>query len=772
MAKKDDDILEEARSRFSAAITSETFDRGLAENDIEFEAGQQWPEELRREREYHPDGPRPCLVVNMVRKHANALINDMRRSRPSVRVLPVDDYADPETAKVLNGLLRHIQVTSDASVAYDCAAESQVISGLGYWRILPVEIDDYTGEQELRIVPIRNRFAVYMDPMAQHPAGADAKWCFVAEEMRVDEFMRQYPKARKLDWTDSGQGDDRDLWRPSDDTIRVAEYFRIVEERTNILLLDDGEEIEEEVYWSHNSGNAMRPQIVATRTKTVKRCEWYKLSGAEILETTTLPTRYVPVVRVVGEERYYDGKREFRGIVRDMRDPQSMYNYTVSVNVEYLALHPRAPYIGPVEAFEGLEQFWEDANRSSRAYLPYNQYSDQDERLDKPERAAPLSQSTALVSSMMQFAEDLRQVSGQSAAGFGEPSNEQSGRAIFARRQAQDSNTFHFIDQLGVSIKHTGKILLDMIPRIYDTRRVVRILGEDEMPSFAVFDPESTRSMLEAQDAAGRIQRIYNPSIGQYDVIVEIGQSYATRAQEGADRLSDIIQARPDLLPVVGDLLFKFMDVPGSDELAERMKALMPPELRELENAKRDGAAAVQAQVAQMQEAMQAQIEPIIAELQAALEQASVENDELEQKLQEAELQIQNKVAEYELKARELEIKAFEVQSESYSKQQDAEAEVAVALINRQPEREENEAEKRPANGESAAVMGMMQMIMERLSQADTASAIQDVAQQVSALADRLEATEAERERMRSLAAGVLMGSVSEEDAAKVLMTH
>lgn len=761
-AQTDKEVLLEARDRFRIAADAESYDRTLAEDDIRFESGDQWSDALRRAREDDVDGARPCLTVNMVRKHKNNLLNGMRKARPAIKVLPNDDAADPETAKVLNGLLRHIQVTSEASVAYDNAADAQVVSGCGYFRVQPKIIDEDTGEQELTIVQIRDRFSVYIDPLAQHPAAADAGWAFVVEDMANEEFDAKWPERDRVDWAEAGSGDDRHHWYPNDETTRVAEYFRLVEVRAKVLLVETGDEYEEEQFLKSFPPPTIAPMVVATRMKTFTRCEWFKLSGDAVLERTTLPTQYIPVPRVSGEERFIDSQREFRGIVRDMIDPQSMYNYTVSANVEHLALQPRVPWTGPAEAFEGYEAEWEEANRKPKAYLPYNQM-DGDQRLDRPERASPIGQNTGLVTSMMQFAEDLRQVSGQSQASFGEASNEQSGRAINARRAEQDDNTFHFMDNLSLAIKHAGRILLDMIPRVYDTRRVVRILGEDETPEFATFDPQAARSMVEEKDGTGKISRIYNPNLGRYDVTVTIGASYATRAEEGAQRLSDIVQARPDLMPIVGDLLFKFMDVPGSEELAERLKTMMPPELKALTEARDQAGDQVRQQVEQVQQEMKAQVEPLLQQLQQALEEASQENDELEQRLSEAEMRLRDKGAELELKQRELAQKGREAELEHAASMQGSEAEVAVALVNAkatsEPERRDDDQ-----GGDSTAIMGLLQAMMEGGGQSAGDSML--MAQQLGELRERMDATQEDRERMLELAQGLLMGSVTEEQVA------
>lgn len=751
------DLIKTAHERYAEAVEAESDNREARLDDYRFEGGDQWSAAIKRMRENDPDGPRPCIVVNKARKHKNALLNDLRRNRPQIKVLPVDDAADIETAKVLNGLLRHIQSVSDADIAYDTAAEHQITAGLGYFRVGTKVIDEKLNQQEIDILPINNPFSVHMDPFSEHPAGADAMWCFVSEEVPLEKFKRMHPDADAVDFESA----DRDtLWFPDKETVRVAEYFHIEEV--------DGE----------------------------KRCMWHKLAGDQVLDERELPCSYVPIIKVVGEERRHDRIRDYRGIIRDIKDPARLYNYNKSAYVERVSLSPKAPYIGPEEAFAGHEQDWQNANTSNQAYLSYNQFEPETgERLDRPQRAQPTPVETALIQAMIQDDEDIRSVSGQNQAGFGEPGNETSGRAINARRMEQDTNTFHFVDNLTRSIRHAGRIIVEMIPRIYDTRRVVRILGEDETPDFAVFDPSIPRAMQEQPDVTGGIQSIYNPGIGRYDVRVTVGPSYATQAEEGAERLSQLIQAAPDLMSIAGDLLFKNMQIPGAEELAERMSALLPPELKALQEAKKSGQEQGMQQAEMVRQQMMEQIAPMVEELKAALDAAAQENDELQGAVDEMKAKLDNRQAEYELKAAEIEIKA----REQAAKEREAalkheadmaghEAEVATAYIEAQAGGKGDESSS--VANTSAAVASqqavkMMSELAEQLSEQIQAiaqaaqgavQAVQGVQashneqkQQIEELSARVASDEARREAMAEVAAGLLSGKLSDAQAASAL---
>lgn len=759
-------MLQTARDRYKLATDAEADVHAEMLEDIRFEAGEQWPQAIRHMRETDKDGARPCLVVNMSRKHKNALLNDIRRNRPSIKVLPVDEAADVETAKILNGMIRHISAASDADIATDTAADGQITIGVGYFRVGTEIVNDATGEQEIRILPVVNPFAVHMDPFADHPAGADAQWAFIDVEMSREEFADEYPDAELSDY-DGAQKSGMALWYPSDTTVRVAEYWMI-------------KKVKPSKEWPFKT-----------------RCCWYKIAGGDqLLDKRELPCQYIPVIRAVGEERRYDNKRDFRGIIRDLRDPQRMYNYWTSANTEAIALAPKSPYIGPAEAFEGHENAWANANTSNTPYLTYNQYAQENgEKLDKPERSQPAQVNTGIVQSMLQAAEDMRQVSGQSQSAFGERGNETSGRAINARRQEQDTNTFHFVDNLARAIKHAGRIIVQMIPFVYDTRRVVRVLGEDDTSDSAQLDPTAPRAMVEQADALGKIRRIYNPTIGRYDVRVTVGPNYATRAEEGAERLSQVIQSAPDMLAIAGDLLFKSMDIPGAEELSERMKAMLPPQIQQLNEAKQSGQAQGMAMAEQVRQQMIQQIGPMVEELKGALDMAAQENEQLRAMTEDMKRQLDDKQAEMQLKQAELAIKGREAQLKHDAEMADAEAEVAVAMINaragsEQPRNSEpkdasgavaNTAAAVAAQQSAQAIQAVAAQIVEQLQQVaaiaqgaaqaviGVQSAQQATQNQTATLETRLAQQDAMRERITGIAAGLLAGKLTEQDAAAAI---
>jgi hypothetical protein len=161
-------------------------------------------------------------------------------------------------------------------------------------------------------------------------------------------------------------------------------------------------------------------------------------------------------------------------------------------------------------------------------------------------------------------------------------SNERSGKAILARQKEGDTGTYHYVDNLGRAVRYVGRIIIDLIPKIYDTQRIARIIGEDGKVEHAKINPEQQEPVRKIVDQAGIvIEKIYNPTVGKYDVMVETGPGYASKRQEALDAMSQLLQGNPELWAVAGDLFVKNMDWPGAQEMAKRFAKTIDPKLLE-----------------------------------------------------------------------------------------------------------------------------------------------------------------------------------------------
>jgi hypothetical protein len=488
--------------------------------------------------------------------------------------------------------------------------------GWGYWRITTEWCDESAFEQDIKIERVRNPFSVYLDPAAERQDASDARWLFIVERMSKETFEQKYPDAR-TDWNEyAAQGDDREWWW-GEDFRRVAEYWEVTEEPVTYTLLVDpmtGQRITTEM----EVPEALQGNILAQREGTKRKVTQRIITGQEVLEENEWPGKYIPIVRVVGREVDVEGEIYLKGMVRDLRDVQRQYNYMRSASVERIALYPKSPFIGPKGAFKDPK--WRRANTKAYAYLEYEPVAG----MNPPRREPPPDVSPGLVTEIQAASQEFKEVTGIYSAGLGDRSNEVSGVAIDSRRAEADVSNFDFIDNVARAMKYTGKILVDLIPKIYSGQRVIRILKPDgSEEAVQVNAPYMDDKMKE---------RNYQLSAGRYDVAVDVGPSYATQREEARESMLDVLAKFPEAARFVADLVAKNMDWPDADEFAKRMKALVPPEVLDGDN----------------------------PQMTAAIAQRDQQIQMLGQQLQEAMRQLQEKQTEMSLKAQEIQRKTVE----------------------------------------------------------------------------------------------------------------
>ena len=583
-------ILATARSRLDMAIGALSESREDEIDDLKFYAGSpdnhwQWPADVLATRgavQGQTINARPCLTINKLPQHVRQVTNDQRQNRPSGKVIPADDKADVDVAEIFNGMVRHIEYISDADVAYDTACENQVSYGEGYIRVLTEYCDDDTFDQDIKIGRIRNSFSVYMDPTIQDPCGADAKWCFITEDVTKEDYERMYPDSAPITTLQSlGVGDQNLSQWLNEDTIRIADYYYVDYDRATLNLYPgnvtafDGTP-EDKLLKAHFG------KPTKSRESDRQKIKYCKINGYEILEERDWAGKYIPVVRIVGNEFEVDGRLYVSGIVRNAKDAQRMYNYWVSQEAEMLALAPKAPFIGYGGQFEGYENQWKTANTTNWPYLEVNPdvTDGSGSILPLPQRAQPPMASSGLLQAKAGASEDIKASTGQYNASLGMTSNERSGKAILARQREGDVGTYHYGDNLARGVRHITRQLVDLIPKIYDTQRVARIIGEDGETDMVKIDPTQAEPVKKIVDQQGNvIDKIYNPSVGKYDVVVTTGPGYATKRQEALEAMAQLLQGNPQLWQVAGDLFVKNMDWPGAQEMAKRFAKTIDPKL-------------------------------------------------------------------------------------------------------------------------------------------------------------------------------------------------
>lgn len=576
----DEKIVIEARDRFKKCVDWESIARSRQLEDEKFyfgdtDNGYQWPTDVRKNREIEA---KPCLTVNQVRQHCLLVTNDSKQNKAAIKIRPVGNKATYEGSQVMEGIVRHIEYQSNAQQVYDHANEKQVRIGVGYWRVQTDYVDETTFDQEIYIKKIENPHNVFRDPDAQEQDKSDMRFAFVYTNVPRDEFNNEYPEYKdKVGQSALSTAED---WL-SDDHVRVAEYYRRVEKRDELIVYLDPQGNPQSIFMKGVPKELLDPILAMpdTKRRPVMRQEvqWFKIAGDQVIDRTIWMGSTIPIVQIVGEESVIEGQYDCRGMVRYLKDQNRMYNYWTSAATEQVALQTKIPYIGSARAIEGYEEYWQNANKMNYSILPYNSRDDEGNDVPPPQRIEPPAMSQAYVQGMQIAVEEMRAASGQRQPQMGQPGNETSGKAINARQRQSDIATYHFVDNQAVGILYTGKILIELIPKIYDTKRIIRIMGEDGVESTVVVDPQAQKEFQQQQqNNQKKVEIIFNPSFAKYSVEADVGPAYATRRQEAFNAFVQIMSAQPDLMKVAGDLMFRAADFPMAEDLAERLRRMVP----------------------------------------------------------------------------------------------------------------------------------------------------------------------------------------------------
>lgn len=651
-ARTDKEILEEGRQRLKLCIDENAEERKKQKDDLLFSTLEQWPSAIRAEREGDPNGPRPCLTIDQINQYIVQVVNDMRQNRPAVKARPVDEGADIQTAEVFQGIIRQIEDQSVAQVAYATAGESAVRVGEGYFRFVTEYEDEKSFNQVIRIKRVPDMFCVYLGYHVM-PDGSDTEYGFIFEDMLLEKFRRTWPKA-KYQNTDFSELEDKDYWI-EEGKIRVAEYFYFDYEPQELVFTSDGQSMLRSEY---DALSEPKPKIQDSRQTRTRSVKWCKLTGLEILEKRDWAGKYIPVVKVIGKESWVNGKRCVWGLVRPAKDSLRMYNYWASTITERIALSPKTPYVGASGQFEGFEDRWGQANRMNFAYLEYKAMTVDGQPVPPPQRQQPAAIEVAMIQQLQIIREDVQASLGMFKASLGKEQPNQSGKAILALTRESDTGTFHFADNQSISIAHGGRIMVDLIPRIYDTPRIIKILGEDGKISDAQIDPAQPTAARKINDA-GKIRNIYNLNVGTYDVTVTVGPSFNTKRMEAATLFTDLGNTAKD--PVSGTIMrylaVKSSDVPGADQAAEMLEKILPPGL-----IKQEGQEQISPQHAQKMMQMQQQMQMM-----------GQENMELKSGAQQAQAKV---AADHDAKMKQIELNRAEAAAQAQLDREKAEAEI------------------------------------------------------------------------------------------------
>jgi hypothetical protein len=582
-ATSDDGIWLECAERLRIATAAESENRIKGIDALKFRWGDQWDADIRKNRK--TEG-RPALTINHTNTIVSRLENTLRQQRPRIKCHPVGDGADIDTAGVVNGLIRHIETISNASVAYDTGVISALNIGWGYWRIVSKYLwemgDDKAdiNDQELLIRSVCNSFTVYMDPAATSPDGRDMGWCIISETMKRAEYKRKYPNAENVEWRYVDAPGDMTLDWESKEEVRLAEYYRIHEVRDTLCKMNDGsvklksrlpdKGLMEAIDYGIAKDQAGKPITRATSRRVV---EWFRLNGRTIVDRRIDPGQYIPVVRCEGNVLHINGRVLRKGMVEDLKDPAQMFNYTETQKTERYALTPKAPWVAYEGVIEGHEE-WNDANQKSYSVLVAKAATGPDGQLLPLPQRTPPAQAEAGMAEWSQSAErNLMAVAGMPQENPEISARVMSGNKYLQRRQGmQDLTHFQYYDNQTLAMAWTGELLLERFPFYYDMPRMQRIIGVDGTPEIVPINQK------QPADEGGIVKVKNDLTVGRYNVVMDTGPGYATKREEGAEHMMELLGTPlgEQVASTSGDIIVRNMDFHGADEVADRLAVKNP----------------------------------------------------------------------------------------------------------------------------------------------------------------------------------------------------
>jgi hypothetical protein len=609
--------------------------------DLYFYGSQQWPEDILRQRN---DDRRPSETINKLPAFAAQIMNGMRQSEPGIKIRAVDNVTDPDTAEVIQGLIRGIMHNGNSKSAIDTASFYQVVCGLGYARILTKYCDDKTFNQELVVSRIDSPMSVYVPiDLINELDFSDMPYAFIRTRISKDDFAEDYPDCDMTSYDLNGVGED--YWI-GPDYLYICEYFERVRTVKTMYLLSNGETTTE----SKRVTAAKAEGLTVDKTREVEdyKIMWRKITMHDVLEEKEFPGKYIPIIPFIGQPINVNGEKRFVGMVRNSKSPQRMYNYFFNAAIEVIALAPRAPYVMAQAQIEGYEEVWATANSKNNAYLPYHPITSDGVAIPPPQRTAPPEAGQSLFAGISLASEQLKEVTGIYDASLGSHGTETSGKAILARQKQGSIGSYHYTDNQAMAKQHMARIMVDIIPDIYDMARTIRVLGEDET--------EKVVEVNKIHQDPNEPGKLYDLTVGQYDIVIDVGPNYETKRMETSENLMNIMQSNPQAAAPIMDLLYRNLDFTYAQEAGDRMKNIIKQQFpgiiqEETNEGGRPNEEQIQSMVRDMQKLMQAhqltmqenaQMAQMIGQLQAALKSKAEENQiKIDQTVIKAQAEIQ-----------------------------------------------------------------------------------------------------------------------------------
>ena len=644
-AESESALVQQALQRFKLAQEAESFNRTEGLYDLKFSAATtgstggsaQWPADILSQRGL--DG-RPCITTNRINQFLRQVNNDELENRPAAQVNPVGDQGDPMVASIMTGMFRHIEDDSVMEQVVSRKFDGMLRKGWAWYRVLTEYESPDSFDQKIVVRDIPNDFTVYDDPSAQLPDRSDANWRLIAEDIPVGEYKDLYGD---VPFGGTSQmlsiGDLTTSWK-SGQSVRIAEYYYFETKDEKLFKLVNGKGKFESDLNGTEAFDLDDNNEPISRMSERRQLKWCKINCERILEgPIDVPCQWIPVIFMSGEEFNIDGERIMCGMVRYARDPQRLYNYWNSAMTEAIALAPKAPFVIAAGQVEGFEQYWDTANRRNWPYLPYKFITTAGQPAPVPQRVSASVDTSAISMAIRQADQDLMATMGIYRAGLGDVGPEKSGRAILARQKESDQANANYGFNRNWSLLHCYRVILDMMPHIYNGPRAQRIIRPTDQNEVVMIN-----QLFPGPDGKDQMYDIANAA-GNYSVTLSVGAP-ASRRQQAVNTMSEILKAEPQLFTMIGDLFVDQMDADGDwkQEMVARLKKMLPPQLQ-------DQNGNIPPQVQQQMMQLQQQHQDLVQALQKATELLKGKSMDLATKEYLGELQYQGGIIQAQIKA-------------------------------------------------------------------------------------------------------------------------
>jgi hypothetical protein len=723
-------------------LSSEAFfdQRTREEKALEFQVPEnQWPDDVKAQRQGQsvqgvPLPARPMLSIPILDQPIQLQLNQEKSAHLGVQVHPLSEDATDDTADILQGVYRHIEVESRAGLARSWAFDRAVKAGWGVYRVNVVYDDasDDPRDLTIRIDRILHQSSVFLDPYAQQPDWSDGTRALIVSYVPWTTYTREYPTS-----TLQGYGDDElsqlatdyPFWINGTGESRavcVAEYFYTTYRDRNWAILSNG------AFAFEDDPLPEGVTIVSPGIRPVQWPEvrWCKLNAVEELDAKLWNGRYIPLIPVIGKElQPFTGERIWMGMIEPNMDAARLVNYEVSNAVEKDALAPKAPYVGAVGQFKTMRKQWDQANVRNFSTLEYDPVAAGGQLAPPPQRNMVSADLTSALQ-LVDLARNLVQLgtSTTDSAALEQLAKRRVAKETIAglANQGEVGNSNYITNLAEISMPYEAKVVLDLIPKVYDRPgRIAQVLGSDDNARKTVMlnapfqmDPQTKRprAVEDPQATDGKVLH-YDFSKGKYGFVVEVGKSYKTRLQQGADALGQLIGGAPALMTLLGDIWAQFQDFPGHLEVAKRFKAMLPPQVKQSDEDE-DSPEAAQAKLAQAGQMIQQRTEQL-QQMQKAIDEEQVQQQaetqraamDHETKRQVAFDNNQTKIAIEKIKADlQQALATFEARTSALTREDEQRHDVAMAAA-------EAEHETRTAKAEAVQAAAMAERDGERTAE-------------------------------------------------------